>query len=224
MDEVWAPAFWQPIFLSIKVSLLAGFLSFLLAILIGWGIHGRRFKGRTLLETLFMLPLVLPPTVVGFLLLVLLGRRSWVGEMFEKLFGLPIVFTWGAGVIAASVVAFPLAFQTIKNGFSSIDKDLIAAGRSLGASEFQLLRYVMIPLAYRSLVTGFVLACARALGEFGATLMLAGNIPGRTQTLPTAIYMAVDANDMKQAWIWAGSMVLISFILLWCTRSRAEVE
>ncbi|MNN14151.1 Molybdenum transport system permease protein ModB [compost metagenome] len=171
-----------------------------------------------------MLPLVLPPTVVGFLLLVIFGRRSWVGQVFEMLFNMPIVFTWGAAVIAAAVVAFPLAYQTIKTGFTSIDRDLLAVGRSMGASEFQLLRFVSLPLARRSLMTAFILAFTRSLGEFGATLMLAGNIPGRTQTLPTAIYIAVDSNDLNLAWLWAGLMVLMSFVLLLFTRTAAERE
>ncbi|MNH90087.1 Molybdenum transport system permease protein ModB [compost metagenome] len=216
--------FWSPVILSLRVSLLAGIAAFVCAIWAAWRMTIRKFPGLTVVETLFMLPLVLPPTVVGFLLLVIFGRRSWVGQVFEMLFNMPIVFTWGAAVIAAAVVAFPLAYQTIKTGFTSIDRDLLAVGRSMGASEFQLLRFVSLPLARRSLMTAFILAFTRSLGEFGATLMLAGNIPGRTQTLPTAIYIAVDSNDLNLAWLWAGLMVLMSFVLLLFTRTAAERE
>lgn len=215
-------SFWSPVLLSLKVSLLAGTLAFLLAGWLAWLMTGKKFRGKIVLETIFMLPMVLPPTVVGFLLLMAFGRRSFIGRWFETLSGLPIVFTWGAAVLAAAVVAFPLAYQSAKAGFASIDRDLLAAGRSLGASEPQLLLRVAIPLAGRSLTTAFVLSFTRALGEFGATLMLAGNIPGRTQTLPTAIYMAVESGDTGAAWAWAGWMVLISFLLLACFGPRTE--
>lgn len=211
-----------PVLLSLKVALLSGVLAFGLAGFAAWRLAGRKFKGRLLLETVFMLPMVLPPTVVGFLLLIVFGRRGWIGRVFEFLSGMPIVFTWGAAVLAATVVAFPLAYQAAKTGFASIDRDLLEAGRSLGASEWRLLWLVEIPLAYRSLMTAFVLGFARALGEFGATLMIAGNIPGRTQTLPTAIYMAVESGDMNSAWLWAGLMILISFALLAVTSPRSK--
>lgn len=211
-----------PVGLSLKVALIAAVLAFLLAGLAAWRIADKKFRGKLLLETVFMLPMVLPPTVVGFLLLVIFGRRGFIGRAFEWLTGMPIVFTWGAAVLAAAVVAFPLAYQAAKAGFASIDRDLLEAGRSLGASEWKLLWLVEIPLAQRSLLTAFILAFARALGEFGATLMLAGNIPGRTQTLPTAIYMAVESGDMTSAWLWAALMILISFILLAATNPRSE--
>ncbi|GAA0384233.1 molybdate ABC transporter permease subunit [Paenibacillus motobuensis] len=211
-----------PVLLSLKVALLSGVLAFGLAGFAAWRLGGRKFRGRLVLETVFMLPMVLPPTVVGFLLLIVFGRRGWIGRAFEFLSGMPIVFTWGAAVLAATVVAFPLAYQAAKAGFASIDRDLLEAGRSLGASEWRLLWLVEIPLAYRSLMTAFILGFARALGEFGATLMIAGNIPGRTQTLPTAIYMAVESGDMNSAWLWAGLMILISFALLAVTSPRSE--
>ncbi|GGD47206.1 putative molybdenum transport system permease protein YvgM [Paenibacillus nasutitermitis] len=180
---------------------------------------GARFRGRSAVETLLLLPLVLPPTVVGFILLVLLGRRSWIGQGFEWLFHQPIVFTWGAGVIAAIVVAFPLAYRTMLVGFESVDRSLKDAARSAGAGEWQVFRYITMPLASRSLSAGYILGFARALGEFGATLMIAGNIPGRTQTLPTAIYMAVDSGNQIWVWSWAIVMIALSFgMLLWANR------
>ncbi|MNP32789.1 Molybdenum transport system permease protein ModB [compost metagenome] len=174
----------------------------------------RRFVGKTVIETVLMLPLVLPPTVVGFLLLMLLGRKSRLGQFIEWVFSAPIVFTWWAAVIASIVVAFPLVYQTMKVGFSSVDRELEDAGRSIGANEWQVFRHITFPLIYRSFLTAYILGFARALGEFGATLMLAGNIPGKTQTLPTAIYVAVDAGNMPMAWTWTGMMILISFLML----------
>jgi molybdate transport system permease protein len=182
----------------------------------------RSFKGKTLLETAFMLPLVLPPTVVGFLLLVVLGRKSWLGRLIEWLFAAPIVFTWWAAVIAATVVAFPLVYQTMKVGFASVDRDLEDAGRSIGANEWQVFRYITLPLTFRSLISAYILGFARSLGEFGATLMIAGNIPGKTQTIPTAIYVAVDAGNAPMAWAWTGSMIVISFLMLLLTGRKGH--
>jgi molybdate transport system permease protein len=149
---------------------------------------------------------------------MLLGRRSWLGKWIEWLFDAPIVFSWWAAVVAAVVVAFPLVYQTMKTGFLSIDRDLEDAGRSIGANEWQVLRYITLPLAFRSLVTAYILGFARSLGEFGATLMIAGNIPGKTQTLPTAIYVAVDSGNMGIAWAWTGAIIAISFVLLLVSR------
>ncbi|GAB6991930.1 molybdate ABC transporter permease subunit [Paenibacillus pini] len=174
----------------------------------------RNFRGKTVVETTFLLPLVLPPTVVGFILLVLLGKKSWIGQFMESFFNQSIIFTWGAAVIAAIVVAFPLVYQTMRTGFSLVDKDIEDAARSMGASEWQVLRYITMPLAWRSLVTAYLLGFARGLGEFGATLMIAGNIPHKTQTLPTAIYIAVESGDMTLAWYWAGAIIIISFGLM----------
>lgn len=209
--------FITPILLSLKVTLLSSVIVFVLATLVAWLMTKRSIKGRVIIETLFMLPLVLPPTVVGFLLLVLLGRRSVVGRAMEWLFNQPIVFTWGAAVIASVVVAFPLVYQTAKVGFQSIDRDLEDAGRSIGANEWQVLRWITLPLAWRALLSGFLLGFARGLGEFGATLMIAGNIPGKTQTVSTAIYLAVDTGNLTLAWTWSLALVLISFFMLLLT-------
>jgi molybdate ABC transporter, permease protein len=165
-----------------------------------------------------MLPLVLPPTVVGFLLLVLLGRKSWVGQGIERLFHAPVIFTWWAAVIASVVVSFPLVYQTMKVAFLSVDKRLEEAGRSIGANERQVFWHITLPLASRSLISAYILGFARGLGEFGATLMIAGNIPGKTQTIPTAIYVAVDSGNTTMAWAWTVSIIVISFILLLISR------
>ncbi|WP_425432098.1 molybdate ABC transporter permease subunit [Fontibacillus panacisegetis] len=211
---IYGSDFWSPIRISLQVALLSSIIVIILGTLTAWGMSRRKFVGKTVIETVLMLPLVLPPTVVGFLLLMLLGRKSRLGQFIEWLFSAPIVFTWWAAVIASIVVAFPLVYQTMKVGFSSVDRELEDAGRSIGANERQVFRYITFPLIYRSFMTAYILGFARALGEFGATLMLAGNIPGKTQTLPTAIYVAVDAGNMTMAWAWTGMMILISFLML----------
>ncbi|OBZ17138.1 molybdate ABC transporter permease subunit [Bacillus sp. FJAT-26390] len=213
--------FWLPIRLSLQIALLSSIVVILLGVAVSWWMSRRRFKGKVILETLFMLPLVLPPTVVGFLLLVLLGRRSFIGKWIEWLFAAPIVFTWWAAVVASIVVSFPLVYQTMKVGFASVDRNLEDAGRSMGANEWGVFRYITLPLAFRSLISAYMLGFARGLGEFGATLMIAGNIPGRTQTIPTAIYVAVDSGNTAMAWAWTCAIILISFLLLLLTGRKS---
>eukprot|EP00130_Batrachochytrium_dendrobatidis_P008317 XP_006683192.1 hypothetical protein BATDEDRAFT_92960 [Batrachochytrium dendrobatidis JAM81] len=144
------------------------------------------------------------------------------GQAIEWFFKQPIIFTWWAAVIAAIVVAFPLMYQSAKSGFLGVNPDIEAAARIDGASEWRLFLFISIPLAFRALITGSILSFARALGEFGATLMFAGNIPGRTQTVPTAIYIAIDSGNMKMAWLWVISIVLISFIMLLTIRIKEK--
>ncbi|WP_336782877.1 molybdate ABC transporter permease subunit [Paenibacillus illinoisensis] len=216
--EIDWSAFWSPVRLSLQVALLSSIIAGVLGIAVAWQMSRRSFRGKIVLETVFMLPLVLPPTVVGFLLLVLLGRKSLLGQWIEDIFSAPVIFSWWAAVIASVVVAFPLIYQTMKSGFSGIDKDLEDAGRSIGANEWQVFRYISLPLAGRALMTAFILGFARALGEFGATLMIAGNIPGKTQTVPTAIYVAVDSGNQTMAWAWTVSIIIISFVMLLLTR------
>ncbi|UQZ86820.1 Molybdenum transport system permease protein ModB [Paenibacillus konkukensis] len=212
-----ASEFWAPIKLSLQVALLSSVIVTVIGIAAAWWMSRRSFRGKLVLETGFMLPLVLPPTVVGFLLLVLLGRKSWLGQLIEWLFAAPIIFSWWAAVVAAVVVAFPLVYQTMKVGFASVSRDLEDAGRSIGASEWQVFRYITLPMTLPSLMTAYILGFARALGEFGATLMIAGNIPGKTQTIPTAIYVAVDAGNNPMAWSWTVTMIAISFLMLLLT-------
>ncbi|ANS73369.1 molybdenum ABC transporter permease [Paenibacillus yonginensis] len=222
MMEISWHDFWPPVRLSLQVALLSSILALILGVLAARWMTRARFKGKVLLETLFMLPLVLPPTVVGFLLLLALGRRSWLGHWIEWVFNAPIIFTWWAGVIASVVVAFPLVYQTMKTGFHSIDRSLEDAARSIGAGEWQLFRYVSLPLVFHSLLSAYILGFARALGEFGATLMIAGNIPGKTQTVPTAIYVAVDSGNLPMAWAWTGTVIFISFLMLLFTGRKAR--
>ncbi|WP_077617270.1 molybdate ABC transporter permease subunit [Bacillus sinesaloumensis] len=206
--------FWAPIKLSISIAITAGLLVLLLGLILGKWMAHRRFKGKLFIETFLMLPLVLPPSVVGFLLIVIFGRNSFIGSIIEKLTGHSIMFTWWAAVIAATVVAFPLMYQSVKTGFQSVNPDIEDAARTDGASEFNITLFVSIPLAIKAIVTGFILSFTRALGEFGATLMFAGNIPGKTQTLPTAIYVAIDSGNMELAWLWVITTIFISFLML----------
>ncbi|WP_142505928.1 molybdate ABC transporter permease subunit [Melghirimyces algeriensis] len=206
--------FWSPVFLSLQVTMTSSILTFLSAMVFAWIMTGRCFKGKMLLETVVMLPMVLPPTVVGFGLLAILGRESWLGVLLERMLGQPLIFHWWAAVAAASVVSFPLVYQTVKTGLENVDQELLEAGRVLGAREWQLAWKVTLPLSWRSLLAGYTLGFARGLGEFGATLMVAGNIPGKTQTVPTAIYLAVDMGRWNLAGAWVLVVVWISFCLL----------
>lgn len=215
MENMFWNDFWEPILLSIKVTVVSSILVFLLGVLAAWFMAKRSFYGKTMVETCLMLPLILPPTVVGFILLIILGRRSWIGGFIEWLFHQPVLFTWWAAVIASVVVAFPLVYQSAKVGFASVDKELEDTARCQGAKEWQVMLLITLPLAWRALVTGYILGFARGLGEFGATLMVAGNIPGRTQTIPTAIYLAVDTGHTALAWLWIAVTLIISFTMLW---------
>ncbi|MVP00252.1 molybdate ABC transporter permease subunit [Paenibacillus lutrae] len=216
--------FLAPLWLSAKIAGTASLFVFILGTGAACWMRQLRFTGKTVVETLFMLPLVLPPTVIGFVLLVVFGRKSAIGRVTEWLWQQPIVFTWGAGVLAAVVVAFPLVYQTAKTGFASVDPSLEEAARSMGASESQVLRWVTLPLSSRFLMTGYILGFARALGEFGATIMIAGNIPRHTQTVPTAIYSAVDAGEYGYAWSWTAAVLLFSFALLWIANRQGRVD
>ncbi|MFS0864222.1 molybdate ABC transporter permease subunit [Fredinandcohnia sp. 179-A 10B2 NHS] len=206
--------FWSPIKLSITVAISAGIIVLLLGLVVGRWMSRKRFNGKLFVETILMLPLVLPPSVVGFFLIVFFGRNSAVGKGIEAIFGQPIMFTWWAAVIASTVVAFPLMYQSVKTGFQSVDIDIEGAARVDGANEWKVFLLISIPLSIKAIITGFILSFTRALGEFGATLMFAGNIPGKTQTLPTAIYVAIDSGNMNLAWMWVITTVVISFLML----------
>ena len=174
----------------------------------------RRGPVRWAWETLLSLPLVLPPTVVGFALLLVLGRGTAFGAWVNETLHIQLLFTWQAAAIAATIMALPLLVRTVGATFASVDGDLLDAGRTLGATDATLLRAVLLPLSYRGLLAGITLAFARALGEFGATLMVAGSIQGRTQTLPLALYAATQSGDTRTALIYAALLTIISAGLL----------
>lgn len=210
--------FWNPVKLSLEIAIVSGCIVLVLGLFSGKYMAKAKFKGKAVIETIFLLPLVLPPTVVGFLLLVAFGKQSPIGQLIEWIFHQPVIFTWWAAVLAATIVAFPLMYQSAKTGFEEVDGDVLDAARVDGANKFQLFLYVSIPLALKSIISGGILSFARALGEFGATLMFAGNIPGKTQTTPTAIYVAIDSGNMRMAWLWVMCMVAISFLMLVCVQ------
>jgi molybdate transport system permease protein len=209
--------FWSPILLSLKVASISAAIALILGTFISRLLVYRQFKGKMLLETILLMPLVLPPTVIGFLLIYFFGRNGPIGLFFEDLFARSIIFTPLAAVIASTIVAFPLMYQSVKTGFQSVDQDIEEAARIDGANEINVFFFITLPLSVKSIITGLILSFARALGEFGATLMFAGNIPGRTQTAPTAIYIAMESGDLKLAWLLVLAMILISFLMLLTT-------
>ncbi len=201
----------MPLLISLKVTLVATVITLVLGVPTAYGMANYRGQARNLIEGLLLLPLVLPPTVVGFGLLWLLGDRGPLANL-----NLNIVFTWWAAVITAVVVAFPLMYRSSRAAFGQIDADLLSVARTLGASEWTVFKRVAVPLASPGIVAGIILSFARALGEFGATLMLAGNIPGKTQTLPMAVYFAVEGGNFAQATRWSavlGAIALISVVI-----------
>ncbi len=207
---------WSPLWLSLQVAGSATLLVLPIGVLASWWLaHGRPFPGKALLETLLSLPLVLPPTVVGFYLLMILGRGAALGRWVNEI-GVHLVFTWQGAAIAASVMALPLFIRTATSAFAAVETELLEAGRTLGAGEGALLVWVIIPMAYRGVFAGLALAFARALGEFGATLMVAGSIPSRTQTLPLALYASVQAGKNEEAWRYTLILSLVAFLVLSC--------
>jgi molybdate transport system permease protein len=196
--------------LSIRVACLATALNALLGIPLAYFLARRRFAGKSLIDLLVTLPLVLPPTVTGYYLIVALGRRGWLGAPIYEWTGWTIAFTWYAAVVAATVMALPLLVRTARAAIESVDPDLERAALTLGRSEWRTALEVTLPLARNGLLAGLVLAFARALGEFGATLMLAGNIPGKTATVPLAIYTAVQTGESREALVLVLALTVLS--------------
>ena len=190
-----AESAWVPLALSLKVAGWATLVDLVLGIGLGLLLARGRFPGRELLDAVLTLPMVLPPTVLGYYLLVLVGKRGWLGAWLHEQFGIQLIFTWQGAVIAASVVALPLVLKSARAAFEAVEPQLEDAGRVLGLSEAAVFLRVTLPLAWRGILAGTLLAFARSLGEFGATLMVAGSIPGRTQTLSVAVYEAVQAGQ-----------------------------
>jgi molybdate transport system permease protein len=208
-------SFLFPLQLTLRVAGLATLLALVCGVVAALVLHRYRFPGRDLLDALFSLPLVLPPTVLGYYLLVAMGRNSWLGRWLEATFGITLIFTWQGAVVAATVVAFPLVFKAARTAFENVSGSYENAARSLGCNSWQVFWRVTLPLAGRGILAGTMLACARAMGEFGATLMVAGNLPGRTQTMPLAIYSAVQRGDDALA---HSMVLLLSFVcvaILW---------
>jgi len=220
---VTLPIDYSPLWISLATTCLATIATFFFGMLAARLMHDVRGSLRGWVDGVLTLPLVLPPTVVGFFLLLLLGRRSLIGHALAQI-GIVIVFSWPATVIAATVVAFPLMYRTTLGAFEQVNPNLLDAARTLGASEWRVFRRVLLAQAAPGVLAGTVLAFARAMGEFGATLMLAGNIPGRTQTMPIAIFSAAESGDMHVALLWVSLIVVLSLAIIrllhWETKSR----
>jgi molybdate transport system permease protein len=206
---------WSALSLSLKVAGCATAIDLVLGVAVGYALARCRFPGRDMLDSLLTLPMVLPPTVLGYYLLVMLGKRGWLGAWLQEHFHINLIFTWQGAVIAAAVVAFPLVFKPARAAFEAVDRQLEQAGRVLGISELAVFFRVTLPLAWRSILAGVLLAFARALGEFGATLMVAGSIPGKTQTLSIAVYEAVQAgqDDVANTLVLITSAVCVVVLL-----------
>jgi len=217
----------SPLWISLKTATIALIIIFFLGIAAAYWMLGYRGRWKSLIEGVFVAPLILPPTVLGFILLLLFGKNGPLGQLLD-LFNFRIVFTWYAAIITATVVAFPLMYKTTLGAFEQVDANILQVARTLGATERKIFWRVLLPLSFPGVLAGLTLAFARALGEFGATLMLAGNIPGQTQTIPMAIFFAVEAGAMTEAWIWVFIIILISLsgiiaVNLWQSQRKQQL-
>ena len=199
---------WSPLWISVQVAVLATVCSVILGTALAYGVMNLK-KLRPLADAVLTLPLVLPPTVVGFFLLILLGKNSVIGQFFNEI-GLPFIFTMRGAVAAAFVVSFPLMYRSARGAMEQMDRQLLYAARTLGANEGKIFFRVILPNCRSGIFAGTILAFARAMGEFGATIMLAGNIPGKTQTVALAVYTAVQGGNREEAFQWAVIIVLMS--------------
>jgi molybdate transport system permease protein len=205
---------WFPLWLSLRVATISTAVALVVGLWLAWLLANRQFSGKEILDAAITLPLVLPPTVLGYYLLVLLGRASPVGKLYEWIFGGPLVFSWQAAVVAALFHSTPLLVKSARAAFESVDRSFERAARNLGASELRLFWRVTLPLARRSILAAAALAFARSLGDFGVTLMIAGNIPGRTQTVAIAIYDAVEAGNGATARVLVVIVSVIALVIL----------
>ncbi|MCH8074971.1 MAG: molybdate ABC transporter permease subunit [SAR324 cluster bacterium] len=215
---------WFPIYLTLKVSLTATSLTVVIGLGIAWVLAKKRFWGKNLLDALLMQPLVIPPTVLGYYLLVTFGRGAWLGRFLEENLGLTLIFTWRGAVLAALATSLPLFIKPARAAMEGVDPHLENAARLLGRSELGVFRAITLPLAWRGVLAGVMMAFARSMGDFGATLMVAGNIPGRTQTVSIAIYDAMQAGDVGVANTLVVIMTVFSISVLllvgWITAGR----
>jgi molybdate transport system permease protein len=214
------PAEITALILSIKVALLSVIVMFPPGLLVGWLLAKREFPGKTFLNTVVMLPLVLPPVVSGYLLLILLGKNGPIGGFLSKVFNLEIIFTPFAIVIAISIISFPLLVQGIMTGMASVPSELESAARTLGASPIKVFFTITLPLAHRGIIGGTILGFSKSLGEFGATFMVAGNIPGKTQTMALAIYEAVQLGQDITVYRLVFISTVLAFVAIWITERK----
>lgn len=207
----------SPIIISLRTAILSIIVTFFLGVAAAQLVFRQKSKMmKTILDGLFTLPLVLPPTVAGFFLLYIFGMRRPIGKFFIEYFAVKVAFSWGATVLAAVVISFPLMYRAARGAFEQVNPDVLSAGRTIGMSEWKIFWKVQLPIAWPGVISGAVLAFARGLGEFGATAMIAGNIKGKTRTLPLAVYSAVASGNMKEAGEYVAVLVCISFIVVVC--------
>lgn len=199
----------SPLLISLKVAFTSTIITVCIGIPMAW-LVARLKRGKGIIDGVLTMPMVLPPTIVGFFLLLLIGKNGFLGKILLK-FGITLTFTWIAAVLASVIVSFPLMYRTARGAFEAIDQNLIYAGQTLGMSDFEIFRKIVLPNTISGMLAGIILTFARALGEFGATIMVAGNIPGRTQTMSVAIYSAVQGGNRELAYGWVGIIMVISF-------------
>jgi len=203
----------RPFMISMHVALLATCVTFLLGLAAANYVYKLK-RGKGVIDTIFTLPMILPPTVAGFFLLIAFGRNGFIGQFLYSFFGISVVFSWVGAVIAAIFVSFPLMYRTSRGAFEQIDQNVIHAAETLGFSKLKIFWTLKVPMAKAGILAGTVLSFARALGEFGATIMLAGNIPGRTQTMSIAVFSAVSAGNREVAYIWVAILSMMSFVVI----------
>ena len=203
---------YSPFFVSIRVAIIATIVTFFLGLAAANFVYKLK-KGKGVFDAIFTLPMILPPTVVGFFLLLIFGRTGLIGGFLNTL-GIQVVFTWYGAVVASTVVAFPLMYRTTRGALEQVDPNIIHAAETLGFSKIKIFWRIKVPMAKSGILAGTVLAFARALGEFGATIMLAGNIPGRTQTMAIAVFSAVSANNRDLAFAWVLILSAMSFAVI----------
>ena len=207
----------SPLLISLSVALTATAISFMLGIYSAFKMKGTITKKAHLLDIMLNLPLVLPPTVTGLLLLIMFGKKGLLGKVLQYL-GYQVIFTQKGAILAAVCVSYPLMYRCAKAAFELVDERLIEAGRTLGMSELAIFRKIILPLSLPGIVSGIILSFARAMGEFGATLIIAGNIPGRTQTIPLAIYGSLQSGKYYSALFWSGILIVLSFLMMFLVK------
>lgn len=199
---------------SIKVSVISVIITFIIAILLVYFNSYKKNKKKNIIDMLILLPMFIPPSAIGYIILVMLGKNSFIGVILEKYFNVRIIFTIQASIIASVIVTLPLMYQSIKTSIFSIEEDIINAGKLDGANDFQIFNKIILPLCKKGIYSGLLLSFARSLGEFGATILVAGNIPGKTQTLPMAMYNAIEASQSESAIIILFVILSISIFLI----------
>jgi len=202
----------RPFFITFRVAILATVITFFLGLLAASLVYKMK-KGKGIVDAVFTLPMILPPTVAGFFLLLAFGRNGFIGGFLHSI-GISVVFTWMGAVIASIFVSFPLMYRTARGAFEQIDQNIIYAAETLGFSKIKIFWRIKVPMAKAGILAGTVLSFARALGEFGATIMIAGNIPGRTQTMAIAVFSAVSAGQREVAYIWVAILSMMSFAMI----------